>query len=247
MKLSFKDYMEGKELFKETLPLNEKEQITDINEKYKQYLKENNYSIDNLILEKTGIIKRFIGRRIIRNVANKYANAYRDWKFVDVEERKERTSPKWDDLEPKEKNRIKEKFNIKKDAAKDKLDAVSERMDTIAKNYGVTEFAANARTKARLEAVEEVMKEAKKVFTESQKEALEQEHENLKEREKEAERKRKEAREEDEKIENEVEAAKKEGFKKIKDDEDVDEEKWTIATFKDDDGNEVKMKKEIEE
>ena len=241
MKLSFNNYMKGKELFKETLPLNENEELYDINERYNEYLKQNNYSIDNLVLEKGNLIKRYIGRKIIQNNAKKYANAYRDWKFIDVEIRREKLDKKWSDLDKHQKEKIIERWGIKKDAAKDKLDAIVDRMDTIAKSYGVEEYAKDARSKAKLEAVEEVMKHAEKVFTESQKEALEEEHKNIKKAEEEAKKARIKAEKEEEKIKNKTEAMQDEGWVSVKKDEEVDEDKWEIV-----DVGDKKMKKKID-
>lgn len=191
-------------------------------------------------------LKKFIGRRKIKNNVKKYADAYLAYKMVDLEERKLKTSDKWKEYNEAQRKQAEDAFKKKREAAKELVDATAERMDIIGKTHGVPDYASNWKSLAKVKAIQKVMATAKQIYTDSQYADLKTQFDDLKIDAQQAQVNLTNQEKEDTKVDN-IKMAKDAGYTvkldEIPSDEEAKEKYEDVQTFKDKDGNDVILAK----
>lgn len=196
--MKFNDYIEGKDLYEELINDDKKYTNHEINEKFNEVLREQSLGdfikecqianvdfINESINEAKGgggtnPFKKLIGRKKIKNLTKKYANAYLAWKMVDLEERKIMLKLQKDEADQNKKDQAKDAFKIKRKEAEELVTATAERMDIIGKNFGVPNYATNWRSLAKVNAIKKVLQMAKGVYTDSAYAEMETQFKDLK-------------------------------------------------------------------
>jgi hypothetical protein len=200
----YNDYVEGKKYFEELLP--EKVDNFTLIEQYNDFLKDNNLEdflkesiianiSDEAINEagKGNVLSFFIGYIKLKNNINKYIQAYLAVEMTDIEEAKLKHSDKWDELESDVKKQKEESFKVMRKQRKDVLNAITTRMDEISKSSSkLQDLVGPLKAKAKLKAIEKVMKLAKSLYTDNQMADLKTTYDGLKIKAVEGDKKQKE-------------------------------------------------------